>query len=112
MFVEWLCSPALVYVAFSFTHILIDMFRQNYNTAMVKFVLMIVFALMINILCDRGLRIVAWFLVFIPFIVMTFTTTVMILMFGDALHSRVTRSPDASVDYQVYHDPMRPRLGA
>lgn len=106
MFIEWLCSPALIYVAFSFTHILIDMFRQNYNTAMVKFVLMIVFALLINILCDRGLRIVAWFLVFIPFIVMTFTTTIMMFMFGNALHGRVTQNSVENTDYQIHHTPM------
>ena len=106
MLVEWLCSPALIYVAFSFTHILIDMFRQDYNTAMVKFVLMIVFALLINILCDRGLRIVAWFLVFIPFIVMTFTTTIMMFVFGNALHDRVTRNPIAGTKYQIHHSPM------
>ena len=103
MFVEWLCSPALIYVAFSFTHILIDMFRGNYNTAMVKFVLMIVFALLLNILCDRGLKIIAWFLVFIPFIVMTFTTTVLMLTFGNTLHTRMTKYPVDSIDYQIYH---------
>lgn len=79
---EKMCSPALIYIAFSLTHIVIEMFRSNYNTAFIKFIVMIIFTLLLNILCSRGLTIVSWFIVFIPFIVTTFITTIMVFTFG------------------------------
>ena len=102
MFVENLCSPSILYIAFSLSHILIDTFRANYNTALVKFVLMIVFAILLNILCDRGLSIVAWFLVFIPFIIMTFTTSILLLTFGDSVRDEVLGGPSGT-RYQLSH---------
>lgn len=82
MFIDRLCTPSVIYVVFSLTHIIIEMLRRRFNTAFLKFVVMVVFTLLLNILCERGLRVVAWFIVFIPFIIMTFFTTLMMLTFG------------------------------
>ena len=82
MALETKCTPALLYVAFSIIHIMIDIFKDLYNTALVKFVVMIVFTLILNILCERGLGMVSWMLVFIPFISMTIITAVLLLALG------------------------------
>jgi hypothetical protein len=37
---------------------------------------------MLNILCDRGLGIISWFIVFIPFIMMTIITSLLLFVFG------------------------------
>ena len=43
---------------------------------------MILFSIMLNILCDRGLGIISWFIVFIPFIMMTIITSLLLFVFG------------------------------
>ena len=82
MYINDFCSPALLYIAFSLTHIIIDVFKQLYNTALVKFIVMIIFTFLLNILCQRGLTVISWFIVFIPFITMTIITTLLLITFG------------------------------
>jgi hypothetical protein len=43
---------------------------------------MIVFTLIINILCDLGFSVIAWILVFIPIIMMTIISTLLLQVFG------------------------------
>ena len=76
-----MCSPAIIYVAFSLTHILIDIFKNLYNAAFTKFVIMFVFSIVLNILCERGLGVISWFIVFIPFITMTLLSSFILLVF-------------------------------
>ena len=77
-----ICSPALLYLAFSLTQIIIDTFKQLYNTALVKFIVMIIFTIILNILCEEGLTIISWFIVMLPFVMMTFITTLLLFVFG------------------------------
>jgi hypothetical protein len=95
MIVENLCAPAILYLGFSLTQILIDIFRQMYNVAIMKSVVTIVFTGILNILCARGLGIVSWLLVFIPFISMTIVTAILLYVFG---LSPIT----GKLDYSVY----------
>lgn len=77
-----LCSPALLYLGFSLIQIIIDIIKNMYNTALLKFVVMIIFTLILNILCSSGLSVVAWILVFVPFIMMTVITSLLLYVFG------------------------------
>lgn len=77
-----LCAPAIVYIGFSLTHIIIDTFKQLYNSAFMKFLVMIIFTLVLNILCKRGLGIISWFIVFVPFIFMTIISSTLLFAFG------------------------------
>ena len=77
-----LCGPALLYVGFSLVQIIIDIFKELYNTAFLKFLIMIIFTIVLNILCDLGLGIISWLIVFIPFIFMTVITTLLLFVFG------------------------------
>ena len=80
--IEQLCSPALLYIAFSLTQIIIDIFKNLYNTAFLKFIVMIIFTILLNILCERGLGVISWLIVFIPFITMTIITSLLLFVFG------------------------------
>jgi hypothetical protein len=77
-----LCAPALIYVAFSLTQIIIDAIKGLYNTSLVKFIVMVMITILLNELCQRGLDVVSWIIVFIPFIMMSVITTVILYIFG------------------------------
>ena len=82
MAIEKLCPPALIYLSFSLTQIILDTFKGLYNTAFLKFWVMIIFTLLLNILCSHGLGIISWIIVFVPFILMSVITTILLYVFG------------------------------
>lgn len=98
-----LCPPALLYVVFSVTHIVIDIYKNLYNTAFLKFLVMILFTLLLNILCKRGLGVISWFIVFIPFIMMTIITSILLFIFklspstGDMDYTIITPDDDSTI---------------
>jgi hypothetical protein len=77
-----ICSPAIIYVVFSITQIIIDTYNGFYNTALVKIIVMVMVTLLLNILCERGLGVISWIIVFIPFILMTVIVTLLLYFFG------------------------------
>jgi len=77
-----LCPPAIIYLIFSITQILIDTFKGLYNTAFIKVIVTIMVTLLLNILCENGLSIVSWIIVFIPFILMTVIVSMLLYIFG------------------------------
>jgi hypothetical protein len=77
-----LCGPALVYIGFSLIQIFIDIYAGVFNSAFLKFVIMIIFTLIINILCSLGFTVIAWVLVFVPIIMMTLISTLLLRVFG------------------------------
>jgi hypothetical protein len=80
--IEKLCTPAIVYLGFSIVQIVIDTFKGMYNAAFLKTLVMVIMTLVLNILCNRELTIVAWLIVFIPFILMTYITSLLFFVFG------------------------------
>jgi hypothetical protein len=77
-----LCPPAIIYLIFSITQILIDSFKGLYNTAFIKFIVMVMITALLNILCQSGLGVISWLIVFIPFILMTVIVTMLLYVFG------------------------------
>ena len=77
-----LCGPAIIYLIFSLTQIIIDLFKGLYNTAIMKTIVMTMVTLLLNILCEKGLSVVSWFIVFIPFIMMTVIVSMLLYIFG------------------------------
>ena len=76
------CSPAIIFIAFSLIQIIIDIFKNLYATALIKFIVMIMFFIILNILCEQGLTILSWFIVFLPFILMSIITSLILFVFG------------------------------
>jgi hypothetical protein len=66
-----LCMPALIYLIFSVTHVIIDMYKENYDKAVLEFFISAIFTLLLNLLCRQGLGIVSWLIVSIPFLLIT-----------------------------------------
>lgn len=77
-----LCTPSIIYLIFSITQILIDLYKGFYNTAFMKIIVSSMVTLLLNILCERGLTFVSWIIVFIPFILMTLIVTMLLYIFG------------------------------
>ena len=82
MVLENICGPVILYLGFSLIQIIIDIFKNLYNTAFLKFMIMIIFSVVLNLLCNINMSIISWFLVFIPFIFMTFISSVLLFVFG------------------------------
>jgi predicted membrane protein len=79
---EQLCAPAIIYLIFSIVQILIDTFKGLYNTALMKVIVMIMVTFLLQILCKRGLNVISWIIVFIPFILMTVIVSLLLYFFG------------------------------
>jgi hypothetical protein len=77
-----LCPPALIYLFFSATQVIIDLYKGLYNTAVFKFIIMIMVTILLNALCQGGLGIISWMIVFIPFIFMTVVVSILLYVFG------------------------------
>ena len=77
-----LCAPALIYVAFSLTQIIIDTFKGLYNTAFFKVIVMVIITILLNALCQAGMGIISWIIVFIPFIFMSIIVAILLYVFG------------------------------
>ena len=82
MFGIKLCSPALIYLVFSLTQVVVDSIKGLYNVALLKFTMMVLFTLLLNILCERGLSVISWIIVFVPFILMSVITSILLFIFG------------------------------
>jgi|TARA_B110000305_G_C19246826_1_gene542750 hypothetical protein len=79
---EGLCAPALIYLVFMLTQVILDIYKNVYNKAVTNFVTMILFTLLLNILCSRGLDLVAWIIVAAPIIYMAFISSYMLYIFN------------------------------
>lgn len=82
MILSYNCAPTLIFIGFSLIQIFIDLYKGVINDAFIKFIVMIVFSVILNILCDLGFKVIAWFLVFIPIIMMTLISTLLLKVFG------------------------------
>lgn len=103
MLTSFLCGPAILYIGFSLIQIIIDIYKEIYNAAFIKFIAMLVMSLIINILCDMGLTVLAWFFVFIPIIMMTIISTLLLQTFGTSPDTNYMSSKvvDASNNYYI-----------
>ena len=103
MITSFLCGPAIIYIGFSLIQIIIDIYKEIYNAAFIKFIAMLVMSLIINILCDMGLTVLAWFFVFIPIIMMTIVSTLLLQTFGTSPDTNYMSSKvqDASGNYYI-----------
>ena len=82
MALQGICTPALIYIIFSLAQIVLDATKGMFNTAFVKFWISIIITVLLNYLCESGLMIISWIIVFIPFIMMTVITSILLLGLG------------------------------
>jgi len=79
---DTICPPALIYLVFVLTQVIIDFYKKHYNLAITKFIQMVIFTLLLNVLCQRGMSYLSWLLVLIPFIFMSFMTALILYIFN------------------------------
>jgi hypothetical protein len=77
-----LCPPALIYLIFCIIQIGIDVMKGYHNTALIKVWVTFVFTILLNYLCQSGLGIISWIIVFVPFILMTVIVAMLLMLFG------------------------------
>jgi len=82
MIFSGLCPPALIYLIYSVVQIGIDIIKGFYNTAFVKVWVAFIFTILLNYLCQSGLGIVSWIIIFIPFVLMTTIVGILLFQFG------------------------------
>lgn len=92
MFTSSLCGPAILYIGFSLIQIIVDLYKKLFSSAFIKMIVMLILALTINVLCEMGLHVIAWFLVFIPIIMMTIISTLLLKTFGTDPNSEYLKS--------------------
>ncbi len=73
--------PALIYLIFSFSHVVIDTYKGLYNTAIIEIWISAVFTILLNLLCMQNLGFIAWIIISIPFILMTVIASLLLFMF-------------------------------
>ena len=106
-----ICSPALIYLVFSMTQVIVDTIKGLYNVALLKFTMMVLFTLLLNILCERGLGIISWIIVFVPFILMSVITSILLFIFGlDPSSGVVVPPPSATAKPHVIVNPKKKHL--
>ena len=112
-----LCAPAIIYLLFSITQMLIDAYKGLYNTVGMKAIVTIMVTLLLNILCERGLGVISWIIVFVPFILMTVIVSMLLYVFGLDVASGTTNKKqditNVTVDekgniiiYDPYYNPL------
>ncbi len=106
-----ICPPAFIYMCFSATQIIIDVYQGSHNTAVIKAIVAIIVTILLNILCKQGLGVVSWIIVFIPFVLMTVITSMLLYVFGLKATTGSVAAPPmdvVSVDQQkniIIYDP-------
>jgi cytoskeletal protein RodZ len=104
--------PALIYLIYSLTHVIIDMYKEQYSKAMINFWISAIFTLLLNVLCQQGLGIISWIIVSIPFILMTTIASLLLFSFklnpatGEPLQQ--TTQPTQSVQTTQTTQPTQP----
>jgi hypothetical protein len=73
-----LCAPLIIYILFCLIQILIDLLEGLFNTAFMKTVISIAVSGILYFLCSKDQLLIAWIIVLIPFLFMSFTTSILL----------------------------------
>ena len=77
-----ICIPALIYFIYSFTQVILDTGQGYYNLAIMKLIVTIIFTSMLNLLCSKGLTVVSWIIIMIPFLLMSVVVSLILIFMG------------------------------
>jgi glucan phosphoethanolaminetransferase (alkaline phosphatase superfamily) len=98
--IEKICPPALLYLGFSLIQITIDLFQGDYSTSLLKFIVMLIFTTILNLLCLNGFTKLVWFIVLIPILLLTYISSVLFYVFG-------VNPGKTSINIQKQEDPAQ-----
>jgi cytoskeletal protein RodZ len=107
--------PALIYLIFSFTHVVIDTYKKLYNTAIIEVWISVVFTLLLNLLCQQNLGFISWLIISIPFLLMTVIASLILFVFklnpatGQALQPQPSQSQPVQPSQPQTVQPSQPQ---
>ena len=81
MFIQSFCPPAIVYLVFSFTHVLMAVFDNDKKGAFLQAMMGILITLLLQFLCMNGLSIISWIVAFLPLIFYTYMVVLLYSIF-------------------------------
>jgi len=94
--IEGLCVPALIYLIYGTTRVIMDTYKGLFNLAMMQIFITILFTYLLNVLCRGGLGIISWIIVAIPFLLMSVIAVVLLGAFGlDPVTGKAVYTPQA-----------------
>ena len=80
--IQSLCPPAFLYLMFSLANVVFDLFNGMYNAAMVRSITATLITTALNFLCSKNMSIISWFIVFLPFLLMTYLVGILLFTLG------------------------------
>lgn len=91
MYLERLCTPAVLFVMIMIFHVIFELYDKNYSMALVKVVASIFMILFLQLLCVVNMEIIGWMIVFLPLIIYTYMTVILFFVFGTHPEEAVKR---------------------
>ena len=82
MLISSFCSPAIVYIVFSFVHILMSIFDGDKKGAFLQALMGLLITLLLQFLCMKGLSLLSWIIAFLPLIFYTYMVILLYSIFG------------------------------
>jgi hypothetical protein len=82
MYIESLCTPAVLFVMLMIFHLIFELYDENYSMAFLKLFCSVVMILFLQLLCSAHMEIIAWVIVFLPLIVYSYMTFLLFFVFG------------------------------
>lgn len=64
------------------THALVATFENNYKHAILQIMLGVLVTMLLQLLCVKGMNLISWIIVFIPFIFYTYMIIIIYHVFG------------------------------
>ena len=96
MLIDRLCSPALIYLAFSIIQLILDISQGKYRLAIAKLFICLLFTYLLNVLCEQRLTQLSWIIISLPFLFMGYMSLLLVyaLGFSDINGNDITNKDD------------------
>ena len=82
MLISSFCPPAIVYIVFSFIHVLMAIYDGDKKGAFLQAIMGLLITLLLQFLCMNGLSILSWIIAFLPLIFYTYMVILLYSIFG------------------------------
>jgi len=82
MLIDRLCSPALIYLAFSIIQLILDISQGKYRLAIAKLFVCLLFTYLLNVLCEQKLTQLSWIIISLPFLFMGYMSLLLVYALG------------------------------
>jgi len=85
--------PVLIYLCLSILQIILDLVNGLYNTSLMKLIVVVTVAFLLQALCINDMCIISWIIVFVPFIFMSIVISILLYIFGLNIAYGIANTP-------------------